>query len=132
MSTEGIYRATSRTLLKQIRREIFEKSLVDYKGHMLFIGSGVPKFELLGTPAREFSKTGNLVSTEDTYRATGKKIKKEIRRENFEKSIVEKGSLLPTNDHIETGTKVRALGYPTEGVFKEMKLGEYRWRVQRN
>ena len=61
MSTEGVYRATSRSLLKEIRREIFEESLVDYKGLMLFIGGVVPKFELLGTPAREFSKTRNLV-----------------------------------------------------------------------
>ena len=80
---------------------------------MLFIGGGVPKFELLDTPARELLKTWNLVSTQDRDRATGKKIINEIRRENFEKSIVEKGSLLPTNDHIETGTKVRAPGYQT-------------------
>ena len=57
MSTEGVYRETSRDLLKEIRREIFEKSLVDYKGLMLFIGGRVPKFELLDTPAREFPKT---------------------------------------------------------------------------
>ena len=57
MSTEEVYSATSRNLLKEIRREIFEKSLVDYKGLMLFIGGGVHKFELLGTPARESSKT---------------------------------------------------------------------------
>ena len=57
MSTKGVYRATSRNLLKEIRWEIFEKSLVDYKGLMLFIGGGVPKFELLDTPTREFSKT---------------------------------------------------------------------------
>ena len=57
MSIEGVYRTTSRNLLKEIRREFFYKSLVDYKGLMLFIGGGVPKFELLGTPAREFSKT---------------------------------------------------------------------------
>ena len=79
---------------------------------MLFIGGGVPKFELLGAPAREFSKTWNLACIEDTYRATGRKMLKEIRLENFEKHIVEKGSLLPTNDHIETGTQVRAPGYP--------------------
>ena len=83
MSTEEVYSATSRNLFKEIRREIFEKSLVDYKGLMLFIGVGVPKFELLDNPAREILKTGNLVSTEDTYRATGKKISKEFRRENF-------------------------------------------------
>ena len=110
MSTKVVYREISRNLFKEIRREIFEKSLVDYKGLMLFIGAGVPKSELLGTQAREFSKTWNLVRTEDTYRATGNKILNEIRRENFEKSIVEKGSLLPTNDHIETGIKVRAPG----------------------
>ena len=46
---------------------------------MLFIGGGVPKFELLDTPAREFSKTWNLVSTQDSDRATGKKIINEIR-----------------------------------------------------
>ena len=57
MSTEGVYRETNRNFIKEIRREIFEKSLVDYIGLMLFIGGGVPKFELLGTPAREFSKT---------------------------------------------------------------------------
>ena len=102
MSKEGVYRATSKNLLKEIRREYFEKSLVDYKGLMLFIGGGVPKFKLLSTPAREFSKTSNLVSIEDICRATGRKILKEIRREHFEKSIVEKGSLLPTIDHIET------------------------------
>ena len=113
MSTEEVYSATSRNLLKEIRQEIFEKSLVDYKEFMLFIGGGVPKFELLGTTAREFSKISNRVSIENICRATGKKIQKEIRLENFEKSIVEKGSLLPTNDHIETGTKVRAPGYPT-------------------
>ena len=56
---------------------------------MLFIGGGVPKFELLGTQAREFLKAWNLVRTEDTYRATGKKILNEIRRENSEKRIVE-------------------------------------------
>ena len=91
---------------------MFEKSLVDYKGLMLFTGVVVPKFELLCTLAREISKTWNLVSIEDICRATGRIILKEIRWENFEKSIVEKGSLLPTNDHIETGTQVRALGYP--------------------
>ena len=53
------------------------------------------------------------LSIEDICRATGRIILKEIRRENFEKSIVEKGSLLPTNDHIETGTQVRAPGYPS-------------------
>ena len=58
---------------------------------MLFIGGGVPKFELLDTPAREFPKTWNLVSIEDTYRATGKKMLKEIRLKNFEKSIVQNG-----------------------------------------
>ena len=57
MSTEEVYSATSRNLFKEIRREIFEKSLVDYKGLMLFIGVGVPKFELLDNPAREFSET---------------------------------------------------------------------------
>ena len=54
---EGVSRATSRNLLKEIRREYFEKSLVDYKGLMLFIGGRVPKFELLCTLAREISKT---------------------------------------------------------------------------
>ena len=56
VSIEDVYRATSRELLKEIHQEFFEKSLVDYKGHMLFIGGGVPKFELLGTPARELPK----------------------------------------------------------------------------
>ena len=79
---------------------------------MLFIGGGVPKFELLGTPAREFSKTWNLMSIEDICRATGRKILKEIRSENSEKNILEKGSLLPRNDNIETGTQVQAPGYP--------------------
>ena len=58
MSIEGVYRATSRNLLKEIRRENFEKCLVDYKRLMLFIGD--------------------------------------------EKSLVEKGALLRTNDNIET------------------------------
>ena len=31
---------------------------------------------------------------------------KKYHLEHFEKSIVEKGLLLPTNDHIETGTQV--------------------------
>ena len=57
MSTEGVYRAIGRNLLKEIRREIVEKCLVDYKALMLFIGVWVSKFELLDTPAREFSKT---------------------------------------------------------------------------
>ena len=57
MIIEGVYRATSRNLLKEIRLENFEKSLVDYKGLMLFIVGRVPKIELLGTPAREFPKT---------------------------------------------------------------------------
>ena len=56
MSIEDVYRATSRKLLKEICREYFEESLVDYKDNMLFIGGGVPKFELLGTPARELLK----------------------------------------------------------------------------
>ena len=71
---------------------------------MLFIGGGVPKFELLVIPAWEFSKTWNLMSIEDVCGASSRKILKEIRQENFEKSIVEKGSLLPKNAHIETGT----------------------------
>ena len=58
MSIEGVYRATSRNLFKEIRRENFEKCLVDYKRLMLFIGD--------------------------------------------EKSLVEKGALLRTNDNIET------------------------------
>ena len=53
------------------------------------------------------------MSIEDTCGPTGRTILKEIRRENFEKNIVEKGSLLPTNDHIEMGTQVRAPGYPS-------------------
>ena len=57
MSTKVEYREISRNLFKEICREIFEKCLVDYKGLMLFIGGGVPKSELLDTPAREFSKT---------------------------------------------------------------------------
>ena len=52
------------------------------------------------------------MSIDEICRATGLKILKEIRQENFEKSIVEKRSLLPINDHIETGTQVRAPGYP--------------------
>ena len=56
MSTKVVYREISRNLFKEIRREIFEKRFVDYKGLMLFIGGGVPKSELLSTPAREFSK----------------------------------------------------------------------------
>ena len=63
---------------------------------------------------------------------TGRAILKEIRQEHFDKSIVEKGSLLRTIDHIETGTQVRAPGYPSLGVFKEMKHGEYRGRTQTN
>ena len=87
-----------------------EKCLVDYNGLMLFIGGGVPKFELLRTPATEFSKTWNLVSIKDICRATGRKILKEIRRENSEKNILEKGWLLPRNERIETCTQVRAPG----------------------
>ena len=78
---------------------------------MLFIGGGVP-VRAPGYPSYGVYKDMNLVSIEDTYRASGKKISKEIRLENFGKSIVEKGSLLPSNDHIETGTQVRAPGYP--------------------
>ena len=79
---------------------------------MLFTGDWVPKFELLGNPAREFSKKWNLVSIEDTNWTTGRKILKVIRLENFEKSIVAKRSLLHTNDYIDTGTQVRAHVYP--------------------
>ena len=114
MSAEGVYRATSRNLLKEIRRENFEKSLVDYEGLMLFIGGGEPKFELLDTPAREFAKTWNLMCIKDICRATGRKILKE----NFEKSIAGKGSLLHTNDYIETGTHVRVLGTPARAFLK--------------
>ena len=56
MSIENKYRATGRKILKESRREKFEKNILDYKGHMLFTGGVVPKFELLGTPAREHSK----------------------------------------------------------------------------
>ena len=66
------------------------------------------------------------MSIDDICRATGRTILKEICQENFEKSIVEIGSLLLTNDYIETGTQVRAPGYPSQRVFKDMKLGEYR------
>ena len=52
------------------------------------------------------------MSIEDICRATGRKILKEIRSENSEKNILEKGSLLPRYDHIETGTQVQAPGYP--------------------
>ena len=41
---------------------------------MLFIVGGVPKFELLSPPVRESSETWNLMSIEDTYSATIKKI----------------------------------------------------------
>ena len=58
MSIEDICGATSRTILKEIRRENFEKSIVE-KGS-LFLQTTmlrrVPKFELPGIPAREFSK----------------------------------------------------------------------------
>ena len=57
VSIEGVYRATSKNLPIEILRENYVKSLVDYKGLMLFIGGGVSKFELLVTPARESSKT---------------------------------------------------------------------------
>ena len=104
VSIEGVYRTTSRKVLKEIRWKKNEKDLVNYKGLMPFISGGVPMFELLGTQTREISKKWNLVSIEDTHRATGRNILKEIRRENFEKSIVEKGSLLHTNHYIQTGT----------------------------
>ena len=53
------------------------------------------------------------MSVEKTYRAIGRNILKEIRLENFEKSILEKGSLLHTNNYIETGTQVRDPVYPS-------------------
>ena len=93
---------------KEIRRENFEKSIVE-KGSLLPTNDHIET----GTKVRATTKFELYkVSIEDTYRASGKKILKEIRREKFEKSIVEKGSLLPTNDHIETGTKVRSPGNP--------------------
>ena len=95
------------------------------KGHFCLqttILRRVPKFELPATPAREFSKTWNLVSVQEICRATGMNISKEIRLENFEKSIVEKGSLLPTNEHIETGTQVRAPDTPTREFSKRWNL----------
>ena len=45
-------------------------------------------------------------------RATGRTILKDIRREKFEKIIVEKGSFLLTNDHIETVPKFELPGTP--------------------
>ena len=72
------------------------------------------------------------MSIEKTYRATGRNILKEIRSGNFEKMILEKGSLVHTNDYIETGIQVRDPLYPSWEVFKGVKLGEYRGRVQSN
>ena len=80
---------------------------------MLIIGDKVPKFGLQGPPAREFSKTSNLVSIEDICRATGRITLKEILWANFEKNIVEKGSFLLTSGHFETGSQGRAPGYPS-------------------
>ena len=57
MSTEAVYRATSGNLIKEFRRENFEISLVDYRRRMPLIGGRAPKFELLGSPAWEFSTT---------------------------------------------------------------------------
>ena len=77
-------------ILKENRRENVEKRIVE-KGHFCLqttILRRVPKFELPGTPAREFSKRSNMVSIEDIYRATSRNLLKEIRRENFEKSLV--------------------------------------------
>ena len=54
---------------------------------MLFIGGGVP-VRAPGYPSYGVFKDMNLVSIEDTYRASEKKILKIIRRENFEKNIV--------------------------------------------
>ena len=112
MSIEDVYRATSRKLLKRNSSGNFWEKVSQTTKGTLFIGGRVPKFELLGIPATEFSKKSNLMSIEDTYRATGSKNLKEIRRENVEKGIVEKWSLLHTNDYIETGTQVRPPGYP--------------------
>ena len=55
MSMEGVHRPTKRNLLKEIRRETFEKSLVDKKkkGSCSSLAVGYP-FGLLGTPAGEF------------------------------------------------------------------------------
>ena len=92
VSIEDTYRATGKKMSKEFVWKILRK--VSYKkGHFCLqttILRRVPKFELPGTPPREFSKTWNLVSIEDTYRATGKKMLKEIRLKNFEKSIVQK------------------------------------------
>ena len=45
------------------------------------------------------------MSIEGVYRPTSRNLFEEIRRENFEENIVEKGLLLPTNDPIETRSK---------------------------
>ena len=57
MSKDCVYEATSRNLSEEIRWEKFEKRLVDYKGLVLFICDGVPKFELLRISAREVPMT---------------------------------------------------------------------------
>ena len=58
------------------------------------------------------------MSIEDICRASGRTILKEIRKGNFEKSIVEKGSLLFTNVHIETGSEVQPPGTPARELSK--------------
>ena len=60
------------------------------------------------------------MSIEDICRAIGRTILKEICLENFEKSIVEKGSPLPTNDNIETGTRSSSR-VPKLGSFQRDK-----------
>ena len=70
MSTEGVYRATSRNLLKEIRRENFEKCLVDYKRLMLFIGdekSLVEKGALCSLRLRRASSVTNSDPFSNTF-----------------------------------------------------------------
>ena len=116
MSIEHVYRATSGKHVKDIRREEFEKKYRRQKGHMLANGVGIPKFELLGTPAREFSKKGNFVSIEDTYSETFREIFKEICPEEFEKSILDNiGHMLFIGGGVP---KLELLGIPAREFSK--------------
>ena len=75
----------------------------------------VPKFELPGTPAREFSKRLNLVSIEGVYRPTSRNLLKELHREN----LLEKSRRLKTA-HVHNSRWVLKLGswVPQLGSFE--------------
>ena len=123
-----ICRATRWMILKEIRRENVEKSIVE-KGSQTTILRRVPKFELPVSPAREFSKRWNMVSIEGVYRPTSRN---PFKRNSSGKFCENSRRLKRAHAlHWRCSTQVRSPWYPSLGVLKDMKFGEYRVRAPR-